>query len=119
MRWNLLSSRRLYDIEQDKVQLLSQKLAAKKPLLADYACNAFADKLVNLDIAIETVEKTEDVNVKDTQELLGLLKAARMHLLAQGAALWIMKSNEITQLGLKVGVTGIRTFNAKSGTDEI
>jgi hypothetical protein len=42
-----------------------------------------------------------------------------MHLLAQGAALWIMKSNEITQLGLKVGVTGIRTFNAKSGTDEI
>jgi len=114
-----LSNRRLYDIEQDKIQLLSQKWAAKKPIFADYACNAFANQLANLDIAIETIEKTEDLTSQETQELLGLLKVARLQFLTKGAALWIMHSNEITQLGLKVGVTGIRTFNAKSGTDEI
>ena len=95
-----------YDIEMQTLQTLSQKLAAKTPELSDYACNLNADKLAVLDLYIKTYEDED-------KELVEWMKGLREQLKRQGEALWIMHADVLTNLGLKVGKTGIREFNGK------
>ena len=95
-----------YDIEMQTLQTLSQKLAAKMPDLSDYACNLNADKLAVLDLYIKAYED-------DDKEFADWLKGLREQLKRQGEALWIMHADVLTNLGLKVGKTGIREISGK------
>lgn len=90
-----------YDIEMQTLQTLSQKLASKMPNLADYACNLNADKLAMLDIYIQALAEEDPEFVEE-------LKTTRQELKLTGEALWIMNADVLTNLGLKVGRTGIR-----------
>lgn len=95
-----------YDIEMQTLQTLSQKLAAKMPSLADYACNLNADKLAFLDLYIKNYEKEDPDFVEE-------LKSLRDELKTTGEALWIMHADVLTNLGLKVGKTGMREISGK------
>lgn len=100
-----------YDIEMQTLQTLSQKLAAKMPGLADYACNLNADKLALLDLYINNLEKEDP-------EFVAELKALRDELKTTGEALWIMHADVLTNLGLKVGRTGSREISGKRSDSE-
>lgn len=93
-------AKKKYDIEMQTLQTLSQKLAAKMPQLVDYACNLNADKLALIDRYI-TALKDED------PELAAELESIREELKTTGEALWIMHADVLTNLGLKVGKTGM------------
>ena len=95
------------------IQTLGQKLVAKTPELADYACNVFADKIAMLDIVIDTLNPETD-----SKKLIGLLRLTREHIKRKGEALWIMHADTLTNLGLKVGKTGIKELSGtKSNGD--
>ncbi len=83
-----------YDIETQTLQTLSQKLAAKRDDLCDYACNLNADKLATLDVYIEVFEGED-------QDMVDWLKGIREQVKRQGEALWIMQADVLTNLGLK------------------
>lgn len=100
-----------YDIEMQTLQTLSQKLAAKMPTLADYACNLNADKLAILDLYIKNYEDEDPEFVEE-------LKTLREELKVQGEAQWIMHADILTNLGLKVGKTGVREIRGKPGADQ-
>ncbi|MCJ7767834.1 hypothetical protein MUP79_05550 [Candidatus Bathyarchaeota archaeon] len=103
-----MSNRRhAYDIEAQHIQTLGQKLVSKRPELKDYACNVYADKIAALDIAIQENKKDPDIS-----EILNRL---RTQLLRKGEAIWIMKADVLTNLGLKVGRTGVREYHGKPG----
>lgn len=91
-----------YDIEMQTIQTLSQKLAAKMPQLADYACNLYADKLAMIDILILTL---------NDPDYIVELKVIREQFKTIGEALWIKKSDPLTNLGLKLGRTGTRVIS--------
>jgi hypothetical protein len=99
-----------YDIETQTLQTLSQKLASKRSDLADYACNLNADKLAYLDLLIKAYE--------DDAEFVAWLKEIREQIKLQGEALWIMNADVLTNLGLKVGKTGMREISGKR-TDQL
>lgn len=101
-------SKKKYDIEMQTLQTLSQKLASKMPDLSDYACNLNADKLAVLDLYIKAYEE-------DDPDLAAWLKGLREQLKRQGEALWIMHADVLTNLGLKVGRTGMREISGKRG----
>jgi methylaspartate ammonia-lyase len=95
-------------MEIQHIQTLGQKLAFKDPSIQDYACNVYADKIAMLDLAIENLE-----NLKEDPELIEALKNLRENLLKKGLAIWIMKSDVLTNLGIKVGKTGIKEYRGK------
>ncbi len=99
-----------YDIEMQTLQTLSQKLAAKRGDLSDYACNLNADKLAIIDLYIKTYENVDP-------ELIAWLKNLREELKLQGEALWVMHADVLTNLGLKVGKTGMREISGKHSND--
>jgi len=76
--------------------LLGQKWSVRDPSIRDYGCNLFADKVAAIDILLE--------HVKD-EKLRKLLQDARSILVRRGTALWIMKSDPLTQLAIRLGVT--------------
>jgi hypothetical protein len=102
--------RKKYDIEMQTLQTLSQKLAAKLPDLSDYACNLNADKLAILDLYILAYGE-------DDKEFVEWLRGLREQLKRQGEALWIMHADVLTNLGLKVGKTGVREISGKRGNN--
>lgn len=95
-----------YDIEMQTLQTLSQKLAGKSPELSDYACNLNADKLALLDLYIKAY-------ADEDAEFVEWLRGLREQLKRQGEALWIMNADVLTNLGLKVGKTGVREISGK------
>lgn len=102
--------KRKYDIENATLQTLSQKLAAKSPALVDYACNIYADKIAMIDLTM--------LLYADEPELVKDLEAIREQLKTIGEALWIKNSDVLTNLGLKVGRTGIRELPGKRAATE-
>jgi len=98
-----------YDIEMQTLQTLSQKLAAKRPDLVDYACNLNADKIAVLDLYIKAYEKEDP-------EFVEWVKGLREQLKIQGEALYFMDADILTNLGLKVGKTGMREIGGKAST---
>jgi hypothetical protein len=101
-------SKKKYDIEMQTLQTLSQKLAAKRSDLSDYACNLNADKLAILDLYIKNYEDLDP-------EFVAWLKSLREELKLQGEAQWIMHADILTNLGLKLGKTGTREISGKRG----
>jgi hypothetical protein len=89
------------------IQTLGQKLVAKRPELGDYACNVFADKCAMLDIALEGLDAEKD------GELIEVLKVVREQLQRRGEAIFIMHSDVLTNLGLKVGKTGTKELSGR------
>lgn len=94
-----------YDIEMQHIQALSQKLASKYPHLQDYAMNLNANKIAKIDVLLKLYQ-----NDLETVEFLNSLKEA---LIIQGEALWIMNADVLTNLGLKLGKTGIREIKGR------
>jgi hypothetical protein len=94
-----------YDIETQHIQALSQKLASRFPELQDYAMNLNADKIAKIDVMLKLYQ--------DDSETVEFLKGLRETLLMQGIALWIMNADVLTNLGLKLGKTGIREVKGK------
>lgn len=86
------------------VMTLSQKGAIKFPKLEDYACNVYADALAAIDINI--------INSTDLK-LIEELRTLRSELLIIGRALWIKRSDPLSNLGFLVGRTG--TDEPRSG----
>ena len=95
---------RHYDIEMQTLQTLSQKLAGKEPRLGDYACNIYADKIAMIDIYLEVLDEREPKPVA----LIAALESTRTKLKIVGESLWIRNSDVLTNLGLKVGRTGVQ-----------
>ena len=95
------------DFEMQNIQTLGQKLVAKRPELADYACNVFADKCAMLDIALEGLDAEKD------SEVIEILKGVREQLQRRGEAIFIMHSDILTNLGLKVGRTGTKEMSGR------
>lgn len=94
-----------YDIETQTLQTLSQKLAGKRSELSDYACNLFADKIAIIDLYLR--------RYNNNPEIITWLQNLREELKLQGEALWIMHADVLTNLGLKVGRTGMREISGK------
>jgi len=82
------------DLADYYLQTLAQEVARKYEYLSDYACNAFADKIAQIDIILEFVED-EDIKTQ--------LEIAREILKRQGEAFWFMQAGELTNLGAKLG----------------
>lgn len=98
-----MSARKNYDIEMQHLQTLSQKLAQKYPILSDFACNADAVKLAELDAKIQPlIEKWKE---KDPTFVAQLLQF-REYIKLRGEARWIQGADNLTNLGLKLGATG-------------
>jgi hypothetical protein len=94
-----------YDIEMQHIQALSQKIASNHPELQDYAMNLNADKIAKIDVLLKFFE--------DDPETIEFLKGLRETLLMQGIALWIMNADVLTNLGLKLGKSGVREIKGK------
>ena len=99
------------DMEMHTIQTLGQKWASKNPQVSDYACNVFADKIAMLDIEIELLKSALE-SEKDL-EAIEVLEVVRENLRRRGEAIYIMHSDILTNLGLKVGKTGIREISGK------
>lgn len=99
-----------YDIEMQTLQTLSQKLAAKRDDLSDYACNLYANKIAVLDLYIKKIKPIDPEFAKELESL-------REEMKVQGEALWIMHADVLTNLGLKVGKTGMREISGKRSND--
>jgi len=104
--------RQNFDIEMQHIQTLSQKLVAKQEFahFKDYACNVYADKLALLDIII-LEEQDEEI-----KEMLRKVWLQRKRL---GEALWIMRADVLTNLGLKVGRTGVREIDGTNDPENV
>jgi hypothetical protein len=92
------NQKKKYDIEEQTLQTLGQKLAGKMPELQDYACNTFADKIASIDLLI--------LSYGDDPELVTSLTEIRDKLKTVGRADYIKKSDILTNLSLLVGRTG-------------
>ena len=97
------------DFEMQHIQTLGQKLVAKRPELSDYACNVLADKCAQLDIILESLDVQEDA------EVIEVLKVVREQLQRRGEAIFIMNADILTNLGLKVGKTGVKELRGRRG----
>jgi hypothetical protein len=89
-----------YDIEMQTLQTLSQKLSNKMPNLQDFAVNAYADKIASIDLYLSLYS--------DDEKLVKELSILRNHYVLLGRALYIKRADVLTNLGLAVGVTGIK-----------
>jgi len=89
------------------IQTLAQKLIQKHSRrdLQDYACNVEARKVALIDVCLELFKEEKDF----TQ----WLKMVRDFLMKTGEALWVMHSSELTNLGMKVGVAGVKRISGK------
>ena len=88
-----------YDIEDQTLQTLGQKLAGKMPELVDYACNAYADKIVQIELLML---QTSDEDLKKS------LEEVKTQLTMVGRALYFKKADILTNLSLLVGRTGVK-----------
>lgn len=87
------------DMEAIYLQTLAQSVAEREHDIADYACNAYAEKLalINILLTILDPEKDKDT-VKELTEFKELYKK-------RGTALWFMRAGELTNLGARLGST--------------
>lgn len=92
------NQKKKYDIEEQTLQTLGQKLAGKMPELQDYACNTLASQIANIDLLIAAYD--------DDPELLETLMQLREEFKTVGRADYIKKSDILTNLSLLVGRTG-------------
>jgi len=87
------------DLEALYIQTLAQSVAEREAQISDYACNAFADKIAQINIIEMMLDEEED---KDLIEQLEALKLTYKEL---GTALWFMNAGELSNLGARLGST--------------
>jgi hypothetical protein len=92
------NQKKKYDIEEQTLQTLGQKLAGIHGELQDYACNTLASQVANIDLMM--------LFYADDVELTEALKEIRNKLITTGRADYIKKSDILTNLSLLVGRTG-------------
>jgi hypothetical protein len=92
------NQKKKYDIEEQTLQTLGQKLAGKMPELQDYACNTLADKIAQIDLLL--------LAYADDPELVESLNEIRDKVKTVGRADYIKRSDILTNLSLLVGRTG-------------
>ena len=88
-----MSSRKEFDPFR-YIELLGSIWSGKDDRLSDYACNVFAHKLVVIDEIIDILD--DDNPLKDR------LKDLRKKLQKRGEAIWILNSDTLTNLAIKV-----------------
>lgn len=91
--------KRQYDIEEQTLQTLGQKLAGKMPELQDYACNFCAYEVSQINLVIATATDPEFIEK---------LKNIREKYKIVGRGLYFKRADILTNLSLLVGRTGIR-----------
>lgn len=79
------------------LEYLGQKWSSKKPIIKDYACNTYGDRIGALDVLLEYLPK--DSKDKAKFELI------RKMLVNLGEALYIQRCDPFTQLCIKIGST--------------
>lgn len=104
-----MNKRRSYDIDSTNIQTLAQKLVSKNEYsyMKDFAMNTKAHLLPFIDHLVKVYEK------------LGMIKLAeywkeyRILILKSGEAEFVENADILTNLGLKLGLTGEKQISGK------
>ena len=87
------------DVEAIYLQTLAQSVAEREHEVNDYACNAYADRIAQIDALIALLDQEQD---KGLIEELNTIKKVYKKL---GTAVWFMRAGELTNLGARLGST--------------
>jgi hypothetical protein len=87
------------DLEAIYLQTLAQSVAEKERDVNDYACNAYAEKIAQINVLITLLDPEKDA---ETIKELGIIKEIYKKL---GTALWFVQAGELTNLGARLGST--------------
>jgi len=94
------------DLEALYIQTLAQSVAEKEEEISDYACNAFADKVAQINVILEMLDPQED------SDLIEELEAIKEVYKKLGTALWFMNAGELSNLGARLGST-VKEYSLK------
>jgi hypothetical protein len=94
-----MSKKQGKDLEALYLQTLAQSVAEREQDINEYACNIYADKIAQINILMDILDKEED---RETLQELASLKQVYKKL---GTALWFMQAGELTNLGARLGST--------------
>ncbi|MCQ5374428.1 MAG: hypothetical protein NO515_05335 [Candidatus Methanomethylicia archaeon] len=94
-----MSKKQGKDLEALYLQTLAQSVAEREHDINEYACNIYADKIAQINILMDILDKEED---RETLQELASLKQVYKKL---GTALWFMQAGELTNLGARLGST--------------
>ncbi len=87
------------DLEAVYLQTLAQSVAERELDITDYACNAYADKIAQINILLALLDPEKDkATIKELTEFKEIYKK-------RGTALWFMRAGELTNLGARLGST--------------
>ncbi|MBC7099947.1 hypothetical protein H5T52_12740, partial [Candidatus Bipolaricaulota bacterium] len=87
------------DLEAIYLQTLAQSVAEREHEVNDYACNAYAEKIAQINALIALLNPQED------QETIDQLLRVKEIYRKLGTALWFMQAGELTNLGARLGST--------------
>jgi hypothetical protein len=87
------------DLEAIYLQTLAQSVAEREHEINDYACNAYAEKIAQINALIALLDPEKDAEI--IREL-GTVKEIYKKL---GTALWFVQAGELTNLGARLGST--------------
>lgn len=97
---------------------LAQKWAVKEQRASEYACNVFADKIARINVELDRLDKilkyVKDIELEIRKDALLEVK---QELIELGTALWISKADVVTNLGLRVGISGIVVRRGKKDAE--
>lgn len=94
------------DLEAIYLQTLAQSVAEREHEVNDYACNAYAEKIAQINALIALLNPQED------QETIDQLLRVKEIYRKLGTALWFMQAGELTNLGARLGST-IRQYKVR------
>ncbi len=94
------------DLEAIYLQTLAQSVAEREREVNDYACNAYAEKIAQINALIALLDSERD---SETITQLNEIKEIYKKL---GTALWFMQAGELTNLGARLGST-IRQYSVR------
>lgn len=94
------------DLEAIYLQTLAQSVAEREREVNDYACNAYAEKIAQINALIALLDPEKDAEVIiQLNEIKEIYKKL-------GTALWFMQAGELTNLGARLGST-IRQYSVR------
>ncbi|MBC7113221.1 MAG: hypothetical protein H5T34_04275 [Candidatus Methanomethyliales bacterium] len=85
---------------------MAQSVAEREHEVNDYACNAYAEKIAQINALIALLNPQED------QETIDQLLRVKEIYRKLGTALWFMQAGELTNLGARLGST-IRQYKVR------
>lgn len=97
---------------------LAQKWAVHDEKAREYACDVYAEKIARINVELDKLNKilmhVKNEELEITKEVLLEVKKALIEL---GTALWIAKADPVTNLGLRVGISGIVVRRGKKDAE--